>query len=377
MRPRLLAALLVLPACASPAARPLPPAPAEKAMAAPAAVGDYAVLDSAPLKVPVLFGTNRAPDDSSRTDRWFGTRDADTLRTGLAVVNVPSYRYRIQGELAAPPAWRANRFWFSPDAERDMYITAIRVLDSAGFAARLTTLWPAERGETGLLFVHGYNVSFQEATLRAAQLAADLSIAGPVLLFSWPSRGTLLGYTADRAEATYSARYLAEFLRRVEIARPGQPLNLLVHSMGSEVLSRAVELLERDENPVRYGQVALLAPDVDARLFRRDILPILDRRADRVTVYSSDADEALRASRVLNGVWRLGLGGDSLVVGRGFDTIDATQVRTDLLGHSSFPSVDLLNDLYLLVARGITPEARRLLRASLGGLTFWRLRPGG
>lgn len=377
MRAFLLSALLLLPACASTAIPPAEPAPvdlpADKSVAAANRAPDYAVLDTAPLKVPVFFGTNRAPDDTTRTDRYFGGREGDTLRTGLAVVNVPSYRFRTQGEIASPPAWRANRYWFNPVAERDMFISSVVLLDSVGFARRVNTMWPPDSSETALLFIHGYNVTFEEATLRAAQLAADLSLSGPVLLFSWPSRGSILGYVADQAEANYSALYLAQFMRRISALQRGRRFNLLVHSMGSEVFSRAVELLNRDTSEIRFGQVALLAPDVDARLFRRDILPILEQRAERVTVYSSDADEALRASRVLSGVWRLGLGGDSLVVGRGFDTIDATSVRTDLLGHSSFPSVALLNDLYLLVTRGITPEARRLLRARLGALTFWRL----
>ncbi len=377
MRAFLLSAVLLVPACASTAIPPAEPAPVgapgDKSVTAADVAPDYAVLDSAPLKVPVFFGTNRAPDDTTRTDRYFGSREADTLRTGLAVVNVPSYRHRAQGEITSPPAWRVNRFWFNPAAERDMFISSVVLLDSAGFSHRVNAMWPPDSSETALLFIHGYNVTFEEATLRAAQLAADLSVAGPVLLFSWPSRGSILGYVADQAEASYSALYLAQFMNRIAALQGGRRFNLLVHSMGSEVFSRAVELLNRDNAAIRFGQVALLAPDVDARRFRRDILPILAPRSDRVSVYSSDADEALRASRVLSGVWRLGLGGDSLVVGRGFDTIDATSVRTDLLGHSSFPSIALLNDLYLLVTRGITPEARRLLRARLGALTFWRL----
>jgi len=35
---------------------------------------------------------------------------------------------------------------------------------------------------------HGYNTSFGEAVLRAAQLTRDLPFAGVPVLFSWPSR---------------------------------------------------------------------------------------------------------------------------------------------------------------------------------------------
>ena len=39
-----------------------------------------------------------------------------------------------------------------------------------------------------LVFVHGYNVDFDNAVRRAGQLAYDLNFDGPTFLFSWPSR---------------------------------------------------------------------------------------------------------------------------------------------------------------------------------------------
>jgi len=52
-----------------------------------------------------------------------------------------------------------------------------------------------------LLFVHGYNVSFEDAARRTGQLAYDLGFEGPTVFFSWPSRGSVTAYTrrADRA----------------------------------------------------------------------------------------------------------------------------------------------------------------------------------
>jgi esterase/lipase superfamily enzyme len=38
--------------------------------------------------------------------------------------------------------------------------------------------------------VHGYNVSFDDAALRTAQLAYDLTFDCPAAFFSWPSKGT-------------------------------------------------------------------------------------------------------------------------------------------------------------------------------------------
>jgi esterase/lipase superfamily enzyme len=37
-----------------------------------------------------------------------------------------------------------------------------------------------------VIFVHGYNVSFEEAALRAAQIGFDLAIKGAMTFFSRP-----------------------------------------------------------------------------------------------------------------------------------------------------------------------------------------------
>jgi hypothetical protein len=91
--------------------------------------------------------------------------------------------------------------------------------------------------------------------------------------------------------------------------------------------------------------------------------------SDRFSLYASDEDRALQLSRVLQGVWRLGLGGDSLVVLPDMDTVDATRVRTDWLGHGSFQSDSFLEDLAALLNEE-RPPPRRLLRVGRGELAF-------
>jgi esterase/lipase superfamily enzyme len=120
--------------------------------------------------------------------------------------------------------------------------------------------------------------------------------------------------------------------------------------------------------------VILAAPDVDARIFRREILPRLRTHAQHITLYASSDDDALRASRVVNNTGRLGLGGDSIVVLDGMDTIDATRVSADILGHTLFGNPGFLTDLAILLADGKSPAERRLLPATKDGKTFYRFR---
>jgi Alpha/beta hydrolase of unknown function (DUF900) len=44
------------------------------------------------------------------------------------------------------------------------------------------------------------NVSFEGAAIRAAQLGVDLQVP-LTAFFSWPSRATVVGYTADEASS--------------------------------------------------------------------------------------------------------------------------------------------------------------------------------
>jgi esterase/lipase superfamily enzyme len=150
---------------------------------------------------------------------------------------------------------------------------------------------------------------------------------------------------------------------------------VIAHSMGSEVLSKALSLIDRSDSLPKLGQVVFAAPDVDARIFGREILPTLRQRAQGVTLYASSEDEALRASRVLNGVWRLGLGGDSLSVFDGMTTVDATRVRGDVLGHTLFGNAALLSDLFAVLTEGRKPSERRLLQVRRAdGSVYWRFR---
>ncbi|CAK0771235.1 hypothetical protein CVIRNUC_003847 [Coccomyxa viridis] len=60
------------------------------------------------------------------------------------------------------------------------------------------TSWAARtQGQAVLLFVHGYNTSFEDAIKKAAEVKADMPWEGPIVAFSWPSYGDVIDYTGD------------------------------------------------------------------------------------------------------------------------------------------------------------------------------------
>lgn len=333
----------------------------------------FAVLDSGALRITVLVATTRRAISSERPGERFTGDDTDSLQFATVTVNVPPYRARGVGELPRPSSFAAA-FGSAPDPKRDFFVTSVTPTDSVRFVQRIAADLATTRSRDVLVFVHGFNVSFDDAAVRAAQVAADMSFDGTVVLFSWPSAGSVTSYVRDLQAARNAGFHLLRLVRGIVPAAQPDRVHLLGHSMGAEVIGKAAALVTPADSNARFAQVVLAAPDIDARVFRRELLPVLMAHAQRITLYASNDDEALRASRAVNGVWRLGLGGDSLTVIEGLDTIDATRVRADALGHTLFGNAGFLSDLAALIGEGKPPSDRRLLAVQRGGLTYWRFR---
>src|SRR5262249_687546 len=157
-----------------------------------------------------------------------------------------------------------------------------------------------------LLYIHGFNTDFEFAVLRAAQLKCDLEFPGTAMAMSWPSAGEVGKYQQDRQRVEQSAAALADVLQGLIGAAASQPLNgkesklnLLAHSLGNDLLLRAVSELKmsgRLPDGRVFGQVVLAAPDVGALEFN-NLLPYVIEHSERVTYYYCTRDIALAMSR--------------------------------------------------------------------------------
>ena len=366
----LFSSLIVAAACGGhalppPPALPLAPAPLPRSLTA----RSYATLDSGATRLTIFLATTRRGVQSDRASDRFGPDDADSLQFAAVGVNVPPYSARGTGELP-----RKGTFSSAPNPAREFFVASVIPADSNRFVQRIAADLAGTRSRNILVFVHGFNTSFEDAAVRAAQIAADLNFDGTVVLFSWPSAASVTSYVRDQQAARNAGFHLLRLLRGTLVAAQPDHIELLGHSMGSETIAKALSLAPSGDSLPKFDQVVFAAPDLDRRVFGREILPRLETRATRVTLYASNDDDALRASRAVNGVWRLGLGGDSLVVIKGMDTIDATRVRADAIGHTLFGNQAFLADLSALFAEGKSPAERRLLALKRGDLVFYRFR---
>ena len=169
-----------------------------------------------------------------------------------------------------------------------------------------------------LIFIHGYNVAWEEAVGSALALQEMLNfdaVGGQkrivVVLFTWPSDGRALpfvSYKSDRTEAGGSGGAvgrgflrLRDFLirlRRNDSRLCNQELHILCHSMGNYVLQKAIKKLAQHSNgqaiPRIFDHVLMCAPDVnDDVLEKGNALARLHEITRNVTVYFNTGDLAL------------------------------------------------------------------------------------
>jgi esterase/lipase superfamily enzyme len=188
-----------------------------------------------------------------------------------------------------------------------------------------------------LVYVHGFNVSFDQAALRAAQLGADLKVAHTAF-FSWPSAARFLKYPTDEATIEASIPAICRFLLTLIKVSDAQDVHLVAHSMGNRgllhALHKVLPQLRRIMPQMRLGQIILAAPDVDVDVFREHTENIAEF-CSRATLYASEKDKAVGLSRWLHTYDRAGFIPPTTVVDR-VDTVVVTQIDLSMIGHGYY-----------------------------------------
>jgi len=314
---------------------------------------DYAI-------VRTFFATDRNLTGKTKPDEMFGDGRAN-LAYGTSDVSIP--RDHRMGWLESPSLWRLE---LREDPTKHVVLLSTAVSSKDKFFADVAARASQSLRRSAFLFVHGYNVSFEDAARRTAQIAYDLGFEGAPVFYSWPSQGSTLAYTIDEQNIEWAQANLRGFLEDFFTRSDAQSVYLIAHSMGNRALTRAVASLLNDKPALRdrLKEVILTAPDIDAEVFKRDIAPALTATGRPVTLYASSEDLALVASKKIHGFPRAGDSGQGLVVLAGIETIDATSTDTSLLGHSYFAETrSVLSDMFYLIRTGQRADQRFGLRS--------------
>ena len=321
--------------------------------------------------VPVYYGTDRAGTNSDKPGFHYGGVRGE-LSFGVATVSIPD-DHRM-GSIEKPRWWRLE---FRPNPDHHVVLLSIDPMTREGFISAGRQAGRRANNAEALVFVHGYNVTFEAAAQRAAQIAYDLGFGGVPMLFSWPSTGSGAKYTVDETNVRWAEPHYREFLSCCLAELGLRTVHVIAHSMGNRLVA---ETLGQFDPPTRDGarlrQIVFAAPDIDADTFRQ-LAAAFHGSAERWTLYASSQDYALKASKVVHGYARAGDSGPDLVVVDGIDTVDATAVDTSLLGHSYYgDNRSILSDIFSLIRGGPEPDDRfGLLAREKGGARYWLFRP--
>ncbi len=209
--------------------------------------------------------------------------------------------------LSVPPNHRVGQIerpmFGAADPAKDFVEVSRRELDEQSFRNQLATNISGRVGSNRdvLVYVHGFNTSYDDARFRLTQIVEDGRFGGVPVLFTWPSSDNLLDYEAARESATASRDALANLLKDLSEVPDIGKIHILAHSLGAWLSMEALRERAIAGSPDlngKLGIVMLAAPDIDLSVFREQ-LALLD--ASHVTILVSANDKALSLSQALAG----------------------------------------------------------------------------
>jgi esterase/lipase superfamily enzyme len=298
------------------------------------------------FRVTVYYVTDRQATADKPPLSPYGSARSKDLAYGTAHVSIPPNH--TAGVVEEARRWKLQ---FTPNIARDVvfldatpmlhreFITTMKQQTAPGSS-------PAAVSHPALIVIHGFWTNFDEAIRRAAQMKYDIGFDGPVIVYTWPSYGDGILYTADENNAEWTVHHLRDFLSDFS-DQVKATTDVIAHSMGNRILAHALESVAQRCPPVvlHLDQIVLAAPDIDRETFC-GIAETITSLAKRITVYASRHDQALAISHSLHRSFRAGEAGTNIVVLKSVDTIDVGDVDQSFRGHSYvFENATVLLDI--------------------------------
>ncbi len=276
-------------------------------------------LDGPDLSSPsssILIATTRKPAGNASDKPWFGAE-----RAKLSVA---------RAKLVAPEEGRFSLSSFGLDEWR---------VDKVELLPRPNALY-GEGARDVLIYVHGFNQTFETATVDAARLAHGVAFRGDAVVFSWPSKAKLLDYAYDRESAMWSRDSLEQVLAGFIRSRTTGRVHVVAHSVGTSLTMEALRQIYTRlglQAIERTGAVVFAAPDIDMDVFSSSVERV-GALAARITVITATNDRALAVSGWIAGASRVGAAEAAALTKFGVRVIDASQEGWGIVNHDLFLS---------------------------------------
>jgi esterase/lipase superfamily enzyme len=293
------------------------------------------------------------------------------------------------------------------NAYEDLTNTAKKALD---FRSNSSTKWflslkkEMEQSKDVLIFIHGYNVSWEEAVGSALSLQLMINRNKKpeqkeiiIVLFSWPSDGSIMpfaAYKSDRSDARDSAQAvgrgflkLRDFIGKLQLNsdktefKPcGQKIHLLCHSMGNYVLQNALKKLIGYSDGSRmsriFDNIFLCAADVDDDVLEKDNkMEKVHELCNRLTIYYNNEDIGMYISDYTKGhpqrLGHTGLAHPQLAHNK-IHQVDCTPVVKGIVEHSYYLWGMVNNDIAMTLY-SVPFDDKSRMRKRLANNREWML----
>jgi esterase/lipase superfamily enzyme len=274
------------------------------------------------LTPTLLVATTRKAVNNGRSRPWFGPERAAAMTVARAKLTPPD----------------DGRFSLASVGLIDWQIVKIEPVGQVG-----DLIAPTAGGHDVLIYIHGYNTTFETAALDAARLSDGIKFVGETMVFSWPSRASLLDYGYDRESAMWSRDALQQVIEGLIASPVVGHVHIVAHSIGTMLTMEALRQVyaEIGEEAVnRIGAVVFASPDIDMDGFSSSVKKI-GPLASKITVVASTNDRALAVSRwIAGGMTRVGAAEGEQLARMGIRVIDGSKEGWGIINHDLFLSND-------------------------------------
>ncbi|MBB3913446.1 alpha/beta hydrolase [Rhizobium fabae] len=320
-------------------------------------------------RVDMLVATTREPSGNPAT-LFNGERSSKPHLTQISV-SIPAKRE------AGTVQWPKR---VPPDPATDFAVTNVQQIDTIAQGR----VWFRQHvnGGHALVFIHGFNNTYEDSVFRLAQIVHDSKMQATPLLFTWPSRAEIVAYEYDKESTNYSRTALEQALRTLAADPNVKDITVMAHSMGTWLAMESLRQMGIRDGHVnsKIHNVILASPDIDIQVFAKQFVEMGEPRP-KFTIFVSQDDKALAFSSFLTGrVSRLGAINPaeepytSKLEKAGITAIDLTKVKTnDKLNHGKFaesPEIVQLIGQRLMTGQTLTDSKATLgqgITAVIGG----------
>jgi len=283
-------------------------------------IADENDYSSVALDPRVTVFTTRNVARNAKSSPWFGTERAKQPTIARVKLDSP---------------YKSRAFSLAAVGLGDWSIESVELLPNG-------LQWTSDGMRRDVLvYVHGFNQSFEQAALDSARLADGVKFRGETILFTWPSKAALLDYIYDRDSAMWSRDALESMLTELLQHPAVNNIHIVAHSMGTMLSVEALRQLHArfgETAALKIGAIVLAAPDIDIDVFSSSVRRI-GSLAQRITVLTAANDRALGvAAKLAGGVARVGTAEKERLEALGLKVIDASQFGGSGVNHDLFLS---------------------------------------